>query len=74
MLFFRSEELIADWCRARGLKPGPPVRIDQLWEMAVIWYGHRLEADSQRPPAGEIKGLFARIGLVEPFWDPFANA
>jgi len=45
----------------------------QLWEMAVTWYGTRLEADSRRPAAEEIRGIFERIGLVGDFWDPRAD-
>ena len=73
MLFFRSEERVAAWCRSRGVAPRPVVTMPQLWEMAVTWYGTRLEADSRRPAAEEIRGIFERIGLVGDFWDPRAD-
>lgn len=73
MLFFRSEELIDDWCRTRGTARGPSVRMEQLWQLAVEWYGHRLEPDSRRPAPDEMRGIFARIGLQDDFWDPRAD-
>ena len=74
MLFFRSEELIATWCRARGVTPRPIVRMDQLWQLAVIWYGTRLEAESRRPAAAEMRSIFESIGLEGDFWDPRADS
>jgi len=74
MLFFRSEELIASWCRARGAEPGPAVRLDQLWQLAVTWYGSRLEPESRRPAPAEMRGIFAGLGLEGDFWDPQADS
>ncbi len=73
MLFFRSEERIAEWCRARGVTPNPVVRMDQLWQMAVTWYGSRLQPDSRRPAAAEMRGIFEGLGLTGDFWDPGAD-
>jgi hypothetical protein len=74
MLFFRSEELIAAWCAARGAAPRPAVRIDQLWMLATTWYSSRLAADARRPSPAEMRRIFAGIGLTGPFWDPEARA
>jgi len=73
MLFFRSEALIDEWCGTRGTPRGPSVRMDQLWRMAATWYATRLEADSRRPGPGEMRGIFADIGLGGDFWDPQAD-
>jgi hypothetical protein len=73
MLFFRSEERIDEWCRAKGLPRRPTVRMDQLWQMAVTWYSTRLQADARRPGPDEIRGIFERIGLQGDFWDPLAD-
>jgi hypothetical protein len=74
MLFFRSEELIAAWCRERGITPRPIVRMDQLWRLAVIWYSTRLEKVSRRPAASEMRSIFESIGLMGDFWDPLADS
>lgn len=74
MLFFRAEELIAEWCRARGVTHRPIVRMDQLWNLAVTWYSTRLEEVSRRPAAAEMRGIFEAIGLTGDFWDPRADS
>jgi hypothetical protein len=73
MLLFRSEEMVAQWCAARGLAMRPLVNLNQLWHLAVTWYGNRLTVDSRRPGADEMGEIFARIGLEGPFWDPKAD-
>jgi hypothetical protein len=73
MLFFRSEERIDEWCRARVEPRRPSVRMDQLWRLCVTWYSSRLEPDSRRPAPTEMRGIFERLGLEGDFWDPFAD-
>ena len=73
MLFFRSEELVIAWCRAKGIEPRPRVRMDQLWKMAVTWYSTRLDPEARRPAPAEIRGIFAAIGLTGNFWDPLQD-
>jgi hypothetical protein len=73
MLFFRSEERIKEWCRARDVPPRPIVRMSQLWALAVTWYANRLEADARRPGPDEMRRIFAGLGLDDPFWDPQAD-
>lgn len=73
MLFFRSGELASEWCDARDVPRRPLVTLDQLWHLAVTWYGNRLEPDSRRPAAAEMRGIFESIGLEGDFWDPTAD-
>jgi len=47
--------------------------MDQLWHLAITWYGTRLEPISRRPAAEEMRGIFESIGLTEDFWDPRAD-
>jgi hypothetical protein len=70
MLFFRSEEHVREWCAARGGPVRPIVRLDQLWTLATTWYATRLQADSHRPAADEMRAIFAGLGLDGEFWDP----
>jgi len=74
MLFFRSEDRALAWCRSRRVPLRPLVRMDQLWHLAVTWYGTRLDAVSRRPAAAEMRGIFGRIGLDGDFWDPAADS
>jgi hypothetical protein len=71
MLLFRSEESVNKWCESKALPRRPLVSLEQLWQLAVIWYGNRLTPDSRRPAADEMTSVFSSIGLTGPFWDPF---
>jgi hypothetical protein len=73
MLFFRSEEMVKAWCRARGIEPRPLVTMAQLWELATTWYATRLAPEARRPGPDEMREIFARIGLKDAFWDPRAD-
>jgi hypothetical protein len=73
MLFFRSEERADEWCTAAGVPRRPLVTLSQLWELAREWYGSRLTPEARRPAPGEMRDIFARIGLTGPFWDPQAD-
>ena len=70
MLLFRSEERVRQWCTARGIPVRPMLNLNQLWSLAVTWYGNRLTVDSRRPAPDEMVEIFAQIGLTGPFWDP----
>ena len=70
MLLFRSEETVDAWCAARQIPKRPIVSLEQVWSLAIEWYGNRLTADSRRPKPDEMVGIFAKIGLAGPFWDP----
>jgi hypothetical protein len=74
MLFFRSEDLARAWCAARQAPLRPLVTMDQLWTMATTWYATRLEEVSRRPRPEEMRGIFASIGLDDPFWDPRSDS
>jgi len=68
MLLFRSEEHVERWCRTRGLPKRPLVSLDQLWELSVAWYSNRLTPEARRPMGTEIRQIFDRLGLTDPFW------
>jgi hypothetical protein len=70
MLFFRSEELVRQWCEERGHPMRALVSMDQLWALARIWYSTRLQENSRRPQPDEAREIFAGLGLEGEFWDP----
>ncbi len=74
MLFFRSEELVREWCTTHGHPMRPLVRIDQLWTLATTWYSTRLLEDSRRPQPDEMRAKFAGLGLEDDFWDPKSDS
>jgi hypothetical protein len=73
MLFFRSEDAVNAWCRSQQFPRRPIATLPQVWQMAVAWYANRLRAEARRPGPNEIREIFARIGLTDPFWDPQAD-
>jgi hypothetical protein len=73
MLFFRSEAQVEQWCQVQGVAKRPLVAVDQLWQLAVAWYGNRMSPDARRPGPDEVREIFARIGLVGSFWEPKAD-
>jgi hypothetical protein len=72
MLLFRSEGTVDRWCESHQLPRRPLINLEQLWELAVTWYGNRLTVESRRPAPSEMVSIFAAIGLTGPFWDPTA--
>jgi hypothetical protein len=52
----------------------PLVTIDQLWKLATTWYSTRLEENSRRPQADEMRSIFASLGLTGDFWDPQSDS
>jgi len=70
MLFFRSEEHVDQWCKVNEVTQRPLVSLDQLWMLAVTWYGNRLSIESRRPGPDEMVKIFSEIGLQGSFWDP----
>jgi hypothetical protein len=73
MLFFRSEEHVAQWCQTHGSPVRPLVSIPQLWGLARAWYASRLRVDSRRPQPAEMIEIFGRLGLTGEFWDPWSD-
>jgi len=70
MLLFRSEETVNKWCAARNISRRPLINLNQLWQLAVHWYGNRITIESRRPAPDEMVSIFASLGLTGPFWDP----
>ncbi|TAH38233.1 MAG: hypothetical protein EYC70_06315 [Planctomycetota bacterium] len=73
MSFFRSEDMVDQWCAARGRPRRPLVSLEQLWRLALAWYENRLSPEARRPGPDEMRRIFAGIGLHGPFWDPQAD-
>ena len=68
MLLFRSEEHVDRWCADRGLSRGGILTLEQLWELATVWYADRMAPDWRRRTAEEAEAVFASVGLTGPFW------
>ncbi len=73
MLLFRSEERVDEWCAANNTPKRPLVSLAQLWQLSLNWYGSRLDPSARRPGPEEMRAIFRRVGLTDPFWDPQAD-
>ena len=67
MLLFRSEEHVGRWV-AGGYPRGEVFTLDQLWDLAQMWYSGRLDPDWTSKPPEEAQGIFAACGLTSDFW------
>jgi hypothetical protein len=74
MLFFRSEEMVRQWCCVHDYPQRPLVNMKQLWTLATTWYATRLQENSRRPQPDEMRSIFAGLGLEGDFWDPKADS
>jgi hypothetical protein len=43
--------------------------VQQLWELANVWYGDRLDPDWTPRSRDESQRLLADVGLDGPFWE-----
>jgi len=68
MNLFRSEEHVTRWLEANGHEPGATLSAPELWELAVAWWGDRLDADWRPHTRDENQAILARLGLTGPFW------
>lgn len=69
VLPFRSREDILSWCSRHALPHGEAVPLDQVAQLAKVWYGTHADANWHKWTLAEAQEIFARSGLVSPFWD-----
>src|SRR5919106_351739 len=61
MLLFRDEEHVERWARTGGHPKGGLLTLEQLWDLARIWYENRLQPDWRRRTADEATGLLGHL-------------
>ncbi len=59
MRLVRSDEIPAE---------GASLPLDQLWALAVRWYGDRLDPDWRPRTAAESQAILDAVGLRGAFW------
>jgi hypothetical protein len=64
MRLFRSEEHV----RRAYPKPGSVFPLAQLWHLARVWYGDRLDPDWKPPNRAQMQSRLESVGLTGPFW------
>jgi hypothetical protein len=69
VLPFRDEAGIDRWSARHRLPRGEGVPIARVAALGRVWYGRHAEPDWRKWSLREAADLFARVGLVGPFWD-----
>jgi hypothetical protein len=68
MLIFENESDIDEWCKQHNKPKGEVLPIEQVWELAQIWYGNYLAPDFKRKTKEIAEAMFAQVGLRSSFW------
>ncbi len=63
-----SDEYLFEWLADEGCKQGADMTIETLNQLALHWYGNRLESSYQSRSAAEIQAIFAKLELSGAFW------
>jgi hypothetical protein len=67
-LTFRGERDVYHWCDQHRVTKGQVLPINQVWELAKLWYGYYLDPDWQRKTPEFAERIFTRVGLTSAFW------
>ena len=67
MLLFRSEGHVTTWLAGR--EPGTTIPVAKLAELAVAWWGDRLDGDWRPHTREQNQAILEGLGLTGPFWN-----
>jgi hypothetical protein len=65
---FCSREHVREWVERTASPPGETVELEQLYTLALPWYGDRLDPDWQPQTREHRQRLLDQCGLTGPFW------
>ena len=68
ILLFDDDEAVADWCARRRLPAGRVVPLEQVWRLAVGWFGGARRPAPHLRHRADLEEIFRSVGLDEPFW------
>ena len=68
MHLFRSEEHVTRWLETNGYDAGATIEARKLWQLAVAWWGDRLDSDWRPRSRAENQAILESLGLTGPFW------
>lgn len=67
-LVFADLEAVDPWCERHGITRGEVLPLEQVAELARVWYGGHLAPDWRKPTASEARAKFESAGLTAPHW------
>jgi hypothetical protein len=68
MNLFRSEGHVARWVAANGYEAGATIGSAKLWELALAWWGDRLDPDWRPHTREQNQAILGSLGLTGEFW------
>jgi hypothetical protein len=68
ILVFPDEEAVADWCARRRLPAGRSLPLEQVWRLAVAWFGGARATAPHLRHRADLEEIFRSVGLDDPFW------
>lgn len=68
MLFFRAENDVLEWKRARNVTTGEIISLEQLWLLSQKWYSNRLDKNFHGRSLDGAQVIFREMGFTAPFW------
>lgn len=68
MLVFENEAEIDTWCHQHNKPKGEVLPIEQVWQLAQIWYGNYVNQDFQLKTKEIANEMFQKVGLTSEFW------
>jgi hypothetical protein len=68
ILLFEDEEAVAEWCARRRLPAGRTVPLDQVWRLAVAWFGGARHPAPHLRHRSDLEAVFRSVGLDDDFF------
>lgn len=68
MLFFRAENDVTEWQRARNVTTGETISLAELWALSQAWYGNRLDHTFHGRSLSQAMEIFRAVGFSSAFW------
>ncbi|MEM7306249.1 MAG: alkylmercury lyase family protein [Planctomycetota bacterium] len=67
-LIFSATDAVDGWCERHGVARGEVVPLEQVAELARVWYGGHLAPDWRKPTASEARTRLESVGLTADHW------
>jgi hypothetical protein len=69
MLVFEDTGQVDEWCKRHSVEKGQVLPIEQVWQLAKLWYGNYLDDSWTRKTPKYAESIFKSVGLTGTFWE-----
>ena len=67
-LVYEDERAVESWCNYHRIQKGKVVPIQQVWELAKVWYGYYLDPEWRPKSLKKAELIFEQVGFEGDFW------